>query len=73
MIPIKLVQAKDLRPGDNVDLEGCKYVKPDPRFESEFVEVLDVTLETLTCVAIGFDFDTVGFPLNEVLKVQSKA
>lgn len=65
----------DLQEGDLVDLEGDPYADPrrdHPEFEFEYQEVLTVEQETPECVAVGFDFDVIGFPTNHVLTVMER-
>jgi hypothetical protein len=58
-----MVQAKDLRPGDMFDLEGCPYVSdPAGRFEYEYATVIEIERETPDCVLIGYDGGAFGVP-----------
>lgn len=81
MTTITQVPASEIRVGDLIDLEGDEYAdhlhepcemcvdrNPD-LFKMEFQEVRTVNHETPDCVAIGFDFDVVGFPTWHLLSV----
>lgn len=81
MTVITQVPATEIRVGDLIDLEGDEYAdhlhepcdmcvdrNPD-LFKMEYQEVRTVDYETPDCVAIGFDFDVVGFPTWHLLKV----
>lgn len=69
------LRADELREGDLVDLENDRYADPKGQsenhaaFECEYQPVRGVQVETLDCVRIDFDHDSVGFPLNHRLKI----
>lgn len=66
-------KARDLQPGDYVDLEGDKYADPkrlNSSFSSEYAIVESVKQETPECIAVSFEgWDTVGFPPDHELDV----
>ena len=73
------IQARDLRVGDMVDLEGDKYadlLRNHPAFESELQEVCSIEREIGAwgeCFAVGFEgFDVVGFPPDHKLRVDRR-
>jgi hypothetical protein len=75
------IRARDLRPGDLLDLEGDPYA--DPRgdslsadgehfygFEYELAEVVEpVEFETPTCVVVHTDMVSCGFPPDHEINV----
>ncbi len=70
------VQAKDIRPGFQVDLENDTYADPENNKEllkQLNLEVDEVTHESDECVVISFvNFDSVGFPPKHTLSVVSQ-
>ncbi|HTE40289.1 MAG TPA: hypothetical protein VK629_05650 [Steroidobacteraceae bacterium] len=71
--PVKLVPAKDIKPGDMLDLEGDQFADPKkdkPFFECELGTVESVERETPDCVAIMIEgVDMFGFPPEHLLCV----
>lgn len=73
-----VVPASDLIVGDIVDLYADPFADPDAPyganslwFDSEYVQVVEVTRETDDCVAVGFEgFDLVGFPPDHRLTIK---
>jgi len=69
-------KVKDLRIGDYTDLEGDEYADPDKDpgkcFAYEWEPVTEVEFETPQCVAVSFEFDTVGFPPEHILEVKDE-
>lgn len=59
--------------GDMVDLSNDPHADRaggNPALEMELQLVADVEVETLECVAVGFEgFDVVGFPTTHLLRV----
>lgn len=66
------IEAKDVQPGDWIDLDGDKYAR-DTRWEFESAVVVDVEQETDECVRIDFDGGSYGFPTNHILKRRTEA
>jgi hypothetical protein len=62
--------------GDLIDLKGDCFADPNgahTQFESEYVQVVSVEIETADCIAIGFEgFDLVGFPHDHLLNVHGR-
>jgi hypothetical protein len=66
------VPARDLRPGQLVDLDGDEFADHllEPRrYEWELTEVCAVERETAACIRVDFENDSVGFPPAHELKV----
>lgn len=63
---MRLVEVRDLHPGDLIDLEGDEYADPDRSrcaFQFEYAEVAEVIVETVDCIAVGIEgVDLFGFP-----------
>ena len=60
------VRAKNIRPGDVVDLEGDPYANPDSEdvaFRYEHALVLNVERETPECVRLDLAHESYGFPV----------
>jgi hypothetical protein len=68
-----MMKASDLVSGDSIDLEDDKYADPDgdnPYYESNYVIVDAIELETPGCVRVDFEgSSSVGFPPEHELKV----
>ena len=65
--------AKDLKPGDLVDLEGDSIADTgdDPSLEFEYAEVDSIVWETPNCVRVDFtDHPSVGFPPEHLVVIQ---
>jgi hypothetical protein len=63
---------EQLRPGQLVDLAGDPFADPHqdhPRYEWEFMEVVEVERESPNCIRVAFEDDSIGFPPSHVLKV----
>lgn len=63
----------ELKPGDAVDLEGDKYADPErdhPAYEYEYQIVFEIERETADCIRVDFDGESVGFPVDHVVKVR---
>lgn len=75
MIDTETVEVKvsDLREGDKVDLESCPYLHHYPIAEFEYVEVVEVTQETPTCIVVGYDgVGCAAYDPNQVLRILSQ-
>lgn len=69
-----LVMAKNIRVGDQLDLEGDEYADTDhdnPLLEFEYAIVEEVELETPQCVAIVTSQGWFAFPAEHELKVEN--
>jgi hypothetical protein len=70
--PVVPVKARDLRPGQLVDLEEDAIADPlldHRRYEWEFMEVMEAVPETDACIRVEFDGVSIRFPADHVLAV----
>ena len=65
------IQARNVQFGDRLDLEGDSIADlgNDPRFMSEFMEVMGAELETENCIRIDFDGFSCGFPVYHLIAI----
>ena len=69
-----LINAKDLKVGMRIDLEGDKYADPEGEntlLQNEYAEVETVDIETEDCVCIYAHNVTVGLPVEHKIKLNA--
>lgn len=67
-----LIRAKDLRPGDLIDLEGCPYVSDEAgMYEYVYATVHELEQETPDCVCIYVDNHAFGVPSDYEFYVEN--
>lgn len=65
------VMAKDLKPGDMVDLDSCPVRFADPTAEFEYAIVEAAELETPDCVLVHYEnVPSVGYVPDQVLRIE---
>lgn len=70
----KLVEVKDLKAGDAVDLEGDCHADPNrdkPLLANEYQVVDELTVETEACTLVSFENFSCGFPPNHKVRVRT--
>jgi ribosomal protein L21E len=64
------VKAKDLLPGDKVDLEHDPFHADDPVVEFEYGKVGSVTAETEDCILVEFEnVSSAAYPADNLFDV----
>lgn len=69
-----LINAKDLKVGMRIDLEGDEFADPEGGntiLQNEYAEVAAVDIETENCVCIYAHNITVGFPVEHKIKLNA--
>lgn len=68
-------KARELTPGDKVDLEGDPFAfSDDPTPEFEYCVVADLEMETPNCVRVDFEnYTSIGFPPDHKVRVLNEA
>jgi len=66
------VAVRDLRPGDQVDLESCPYLNKDPLAEYEYAVVDEVEEETPNCLVVHYTEHCAAYSPDTVLTIKKR-
>lgn len=67
------IKVKDLKVGDQVDLESCPFLKNQPNAEFTYAEVVEIVEESPTCIVVDYDSGgTAGYDPEQVLSIKKR-